>query len=311
MSYLNDILRSLRLGTINLLGVTVPGFAFLFLMFFGFLVPLLVLFGVIAEASNNRLPHITLSNFPPLGSIPASVIGFVVAVLSYVIGYIFRLSTPDDLDKTSAKIVRANMRSENEEDDTWPYRDEPGNKFPYYHFKEYLEKRNHAELAKHVKWDGKVRSKTFVNEMKLETFILSPQLSAIVDSNEAHIRMLFGTWLACRHTTRFVIAGAVGITVSGAIAARTWWRLGEPSYWTGPTIVWVTLVYLLTYGALQARKRIETVFHYRRVRELFDIVACYHFALKGYANDLSASERKSLETPAALLGGQPKEAIGK
>ena len=117
--------------------------------------------------------------------------------------------------------------------------------------------------------------------MKLETFLRCPQLSAIIDSNEAHIRLMFGTWLAFRHS-RFLtaIGAAAALGMATGVLARVapgWNSHLVPAYW-----LWFVVATLLLWGTYRGSKRIESLFHYRRVRELFDIVACYHLALQGF-----------------------------
>jgi hypothetical protein len=312
---MNDILRTFRLGTINLLGVTVPGLIFLFLLFFGFIAPVTISIGnltcrtpdplnqissfntnkaetntakimVLSAKAGKDVPTLATStldetalsvfDLPPFGHISASVVGAIVVILAYVIGYIFRLSTPDELDQRSAQIVHKKMKPE----DHWPYRGEKDNKFPYIHFQDYLENRLHSDLAKLVKWKDN-RSKTFVNEMKLETSLRCPQLAAIIDSNEAHIRLMFGTWLACCYLRYFTITGVavslfnVALTIYGKHADSF-------SYSLHVSLLWALITGLLLAGSECGIRKIESLFHYRRVREVFDIVACYHFACRGF-----------------------------
>jgi len=311
---MNDILRTFRLGVINLLGVTIPGLILILLLLFGFFFPGILLLQDIAArmsplpstrtssalAVSTNLPHVQIAassnanstheteelptanflvNVPPIGRIPAAAVLAIILILAYVIGYVFRLSTPDELDEKSARIVLAKI---NAEEDHWPYRGEKGNKFPYFHFKEYLEHRKHEKLASYVKWDEKNRSKTFVNLMKFETSLRCPHLSATIESNEAHIRMLFGTWQACRVCRWFVFAGA-GASLSGCVLS-----VADPKVLISgasplfPYILWTLVSLVLLYAAVRCKERIESLFHYRRVREIFDIVACYHLACQGF-----------------------------
>ena len=272
---MNDILRTFRLGTINLVGVTIPGLMFLLLLLFGCIAPCLLAISYWMQVD------ISLTTLPPIGKVNLTLLSAVIVVVAYIAGYIFRLSTPDDLDKKSADIVLGRMKLAGDDapaKDHWPYRGEPENKFPYFHFKDYLTHRKHPELAAEVKWSEQVRSKTFVNKMKFETAVRSPQLSAIIESNEAHIRLMFGTWLACRATFIFIVLGCVMSAVSLVIAGL---RASAPtSHVDSRTtfLPWIVITLFLGLGNDQARRRIENLFHYRRVRELFDIVACYHLA---------------------------------
>lgn len=318
---MNDILRTLRLGIIDLLGVTVPGLILLFLLLFGCIAPSVLLFSDVvscqqaverqavinslnasptgADSNESQLVSV-LRSLPPVGHVHSSIVLAIILILAYVIGYTLRLSSPDILDKKSTPIVLGEMEKQKKgsvRDDFWPIRlGEEENKFPYWHFSEYLKHRKHDELAEYVKWNEKMRSKTCVNKMKLETSILCPQLSAIIESNEAHIRLLFGTWSACRVC---LIPTVVGVTVSvlGIVLSLSrpnpalFNNLPQLSY-----VVWGFVTLLLFLGTIAVKKQIEKLFHYRRVRELFDVVACYHLACKGF--DAAGCPKKSLETVA-------------
>ena len=369
---MNDILRTFRLGVVNLLGVTVPGFILLFLLLFGFLAPgVLFLNDFLSRApalpvkiegaciTNNSVISIqipltcisqavscptnmpvatvvpgeqqltsTVRNLPPLGQISGYVVLAISLILAYVVGYIFRLSTPDDLDMISAKLVLKKMEEDRKKsaefldkvtgqagvvvkdctktgnsaavDDVWPYQGEKDNKFPYLHFKQYLAHRMHGDLAKRVRWgydcdettgvfkptsEGKpdVRSKTFVNLMKIETSLRCPQLSGIIESDEAHIRMLYGTWLACRICRGFIVAGFVIVVIGSVMSRCTPNSLVSRGDLFAAYLIWASFTGLLLIGTFSGKRQIEKLFHYRRVRELFDVVACYDLACKGFS----------------------------
>lgn len=338
---MGNLLRSFRLGIINLLGVTVPGLIVLFLIGFGCLAPVVLFLQDITTsvAANNKN---AILEIPPIGAVPPTLAIITLLILAYIIGYIFRLSTPDVLDRISAECVMDRMGGIHKaKEDHWPYRGkeaiheedkikegcgnifsnslfrdyrrfrkdkmkrqkkfpylclldylnyrkhkrERGNKFPYFHFKDYLYHRNHKELSDHIKWNKKRRSKTFVNKMKLETHMRSPQLSAIIESNEAHIRLLFGIWRAARLCLPFVLIG-IGVAFIG-IYRCTIVTSGAPKsqQLLFPYSVWLVLTLVLAAGSAFSIWRIQNLFHYRRVRELFDIVVCFHLARQFSVND--------------------------
>ena len=277
-----DIFRSFRLGIINLLGVTVPGLIVLFLVCVGCLAPVALLIQDLttdpAVAIKSGFPEI-----PPIGAVSPAIVVSAVLVLAYIVGYIFRLSTPDDLDRISAKHVIKKMGGVNKaESDHWVHHDELDNKFPYFHFRDYLEYRKHDELVPLVDWDEKLRSKTFVNKMKLTIGVRSPRLSAIIESNEAHIRLLFGTWLAARLCLLFIGVGLIAALI-GLVRCIMVPEINQKAQnLLFPYSVWIVVCLVLIIGSVFAIWRIRNLFHYRRVRELFDVVACYHLARKGF-----------------------------
>lgn len=114
--------------------------------------------------------------------------------------------------------------------------------------------------------------------MKLETLLRCPELSATIESNEAHIRMLFGTWRACRLGFWLTIPGML-VSVYGCF--KLWdapipLMAGRPLLF--PYMIWTLITLVLLFGTFFGKRRIEELFHYRRVRELLDVVVAYHLA---------------------------------
>ena len=210
---MSEVLRVFRLGVINLLGVTVPGLMFIIILVSGFAAPFVL---VLQHLSISLSPNLQISKFPdlpPLGTIPVAWVIILTFIMAYTIGYIIRLSTPDKLDKISGDHVIKEMGGiEKAEEEHWPYRKETNEKFPYFYTKDYLEHRGHNELLELVTWgkdnkDTLPRSKTIINKMKVETEMRSPELSAVIESNEAHIRLLFGVWLVAKSCIQFLWGG--------------------------------------------------------------------------------------------------------
>lgn len=279
---MTTILRSFRLGIINLIGVTVPGLIVLFLVCFGYLAPVVLLIQDLTTGPDEAIAS-GFPNIPPIGIVSPAIAVSAILVLAYIIGYIFRLSTPDDLDRISTKYAIKKMGGVKAAyDDHWVHHGEPKNKFPYFHFSDYLNHRRHYELVPHVDWDEEVRSKTSVNKMKLTIGIRSPQLSAIIESNEAHIRLLFGTWLAAKLCIYFVVIGLIAALIGLARCKYDNEMQQKAQDLLFPYSVWIVVCIIMITGSVFAICRIRNLFHYRRVRELFDVVACYHLACEGF-----------------------------
>ena len=286
---MTDFLRFLRMGIINVLGITVPGLLLLMFFTLGFVLPLFTGFVALCQRFLASDELVCPTNVAAIWVGNKTLIVTLALILAYIAGYIIRLSTPDDLDKTSARFVLKKMgedaKNTGEEaarKDEWPFRAESGDKFPYYHFKEYLLARGLNELAELVKWgppeqgDGSKRSKTHINAMKLDVLTQSPELSAVIESNEAHVRLMFGTWAAIT-TSRYLVAiGAVvslGCMVTLAVIPRQ--SIPFVGFPFG-TLFFLGVILLTTMR--WARARIENLFHYQRVRELTHIVACAYYA---------------------------------
>ncbi len=96
MSELDNMIKSVQVGTVDFFGILLPGLLTTVTTITGFFIPVFLL---LVNITGARLPAIT---FEP------TLVGFVFFLLvlfSYVLGYILRLSSPDVLDKISARNV--------------------------------------------------------------------------------------------------------------------------------------------------------------------------------------------------------------
>jgi hypothetical protein len=208
----------------------------------------------------------------------------LVIILSYIIGYILRLSSPDDLDKISAKKVLKRLTLEEKE--VWPYTDKPYDKFPYFNFQKYLKARDLGHLLEHVKWgdeteETKKRSKTVINIMKIDIMHNCSTLYSFVEANEAHIRLLSGTWLAIKNTKYFVLCGAIICALMSFYLYFDLTTKQLPAKLSIHSIFFLVLIFLYL-SMFWAQRRIENLFHYRRVNELLCIVQSAYIARKGH-----------------------------
>jgi|GEM_PF-3787836 len=291
-----ELLRALRVGAVNLFGVAIPGFLLLFFALFGFLVPLCLTPFVMLDA-----PLEFAANFYESNKI---ILIAVFVLFAYVTGYVLRLTSPDELDEESGEEVRRDMMAkEPKEALIWPYmgkfqRDgkDYKDKFPYRNLYGYLEARGLNHLLDLVSWkhvdeqgsgkhldekeSGK-RSKTAIHQMKLDISLHAPELAAIVESNEAHIRLMSGTWIAIRRTKWLLLVGACVC----AITANSCVKPHSNGTGIGAFLWAYSIVNLVTFFALLWVKRIiEKLFHYRRVNELVWIVMAAHEAKKKAAS---------------------------
>jgi hypothetical protein len=276
-------LRAIKVGAVNLFGVAIPGFL---LMFFS-------LIGVVAPALAICFGYLHIGDFPiGLWESNKSLAIAVVVIFSYVAGYILRLSTPDEVDEPSAKgVIKDYMKRGLElEIDCWPYAGDK-DKYPYDNFWYYLEERGLTDLRREVKW-GRARektgeapqvpetkfdkrSKTAVAKMKLDVMVNCPNLFAEIESNEAHVRLMSGTWLAIKAGWKMVLFGMI-LTVAGI----RWLSPPSGSPPTNPHSWLVILLVtntLLLVAMLWGRGRIVKLFHYRRVNELVWIVMAANY----------------------------------
>lgn len=191
-------------------------------------------------------------------------------------------------------------------DDGWPF--DPGdltNKYPYNNFREYLKNRGHDDLAKDwATWEPCIsnkestdsenkfkqktskkatpetkcqRSKSNVNRMKMLIRIYCPELSALIESKEAHIRLMAGTWAAFKFSQWPI--WIANIILSTIIFAPEWVEATLPVQLTNHNyLAYMFINVNLLLVIFFCNHRIERLFHYRRVSELFHIVQAAQFA---------------------------------
>jgi hypothetical protein len=237
---------------------------------------------------------------------------FVVIVLSYVLGYILRLSSPDKLDRISARyVLKGESTSKYFRQDEWPYSpSDPLDKYPYFNFRNYLIRRGHAHLTKHlVTWgpdemsmngkswpdkgeDGKPikvtkRSKSTVNKMKIDIRLYCPELTGLLEGKEGHIRLMSGTWAAFRFSRWPVGITSIVLTVLAVLFLLS----GPSSYLWKASQNYLLLAFIsITMWMIVyfSNRRIEHLFHYRRVNELFHIVQAAYLADEVKQRDATA-----------------------
>ncbi len=291
-----EYVRSFRLGIIDLLGITVPGMLILLILSLSLAVPFLAVVSVIGESSDAISVASIWESMSSFYEAAKVLLWLGLILISYIVGYIIRLSTPDYLDKVSAERVVEEWEDdldhadgESPQEDKWPYQGESDNKFPYFHFRDYLVARGFGEnLAKLATWgnqkvapDVGKRSKTIINMMKLDIAIKKPDLAAIIESNEAHIRLMSGTWIILTKCVPFALVGLATsiLSVIGAMSS-----VKDLAYSPIISIASILVESILLLGMLWSKNQIEISFHYQRVRELTYILGCaYHVYTGGNA----------------------------
>ncbi len=289
---MNDISKAIRIGTVDFFGVLVPGVLVITMWGLGFFLPIMAL---VIDLSNAEMYQI------PIDTNNAILILFFLIIFSYVFGYILRLTSPDELDRKSARhVIDKEIRDgTNIETDEWPF--DPKNekdKFPYLNFRNYLIVRGHEHLTENLviwgsddesraesqpdkKKSGETtfkgqRSKSIVNKMKMEIRFYCPELSFFLEGKEAHIRLMSGTWAGFKFSMAFVVIAFVITMFFGICQLFNW----VPATWVSAHnyFVFSFIDLSLWLSMFFANKQIEKLFHYRRVSELFHIVQAAYFA---------------------------------
>jgi len=269
-----ELLRALRLGAVNIFGVAIPGFLLLFISCIGFLLPMLFLVSSVQRYSLDI-------DFKWYDSNKWLIVS-VIILISYIAGFILRLTSPHELDKVSVKHKKSHIWN-------YEYEKEEKETFPYSRLKSYFNNYGHPDLAKLVTWDPpkdppenevekevlenelKKCSSTVINRLKLDIALDCPGLSAFVDSQEAHIRLMSGTWLAIRATTPLVLIGTIICLyiITGGHFETDWVQTHSKNAY----YCWLQLVInaFLLMAMWWGRHRIQELFHWRRVNELLII----------------------------------------
>ncbi len=293
---MTEALNGLSLGVIHLLGIIFPGLMLFILFIVTACLPYMFLLQKLFPDSEVWIGWATLNSFMNGNTTVIVIAGFI---LSYILGYIIWLTTVDNLDILSAKKILKKKAKEyakshngkNEEkkdlmyaaleEEGWPYRGDPTDKFPYLHLKGYLEKRGLPNLAKLVTWSRRLplggeadirRSKTIINYYKLEVISRSAILSSKMEAYEAHVRLIFGTWWVAKLFWKFaLIAVAVLMAISGI---NRWTNLINVPFLLSHLSSVLFLEFFLTIILFWIKHRIECQFHHIRLRELVEILAC-------------------------------------
>ena len=308
-----DSLRFLRLGLLNILGYIVPGILLISLFIFGVLFPITIVLNYLLDILGNTNTGNIIFNSATYLQESKFMTTVLFLVFSYIGGYIIRLSSPDQLDMISAKKVIMKMnddKNNTNEIDIWPCKADDNDLFPYFYYKIYLISRGLNELARWVNWgpedtvgkrivvvknsDGIYsfsqtkddqkesfiqlkRSKNHINKMKLEVYNHSQDLSAIIESNEAHIRLIFGSWSVFKICLIPLIISAV---LTGASLVLFWFNYTISNMNVSLIGFCLLIIISLILISLWSKNRIENLFHYQRVRELTQIIQCYNLTKK-------------------------------
>ncbi len=301
---MKEILRFFSLGVINLLGIIFPGLMFIILFIMTVCLPVIPLLNQLFPQGKVLLGWDTLNVIFKGNGVLLIIMGFM---FSYVLGYIIRLTTVDKLDSISAKKIFKQMGKDYKKnhapricekkdlrhaaiiEENWPFQGGPFDKFPYLHLRSYLDKRGLTHLSKLVTWssdpsseDGKgyQRSKKIINNYKIEVFYKSPQLSSIIEANEAHIRLTYGTWRVSKLFFRTALATfSILFIILGLNAWTT--LVALPISFSQFSLI-LFLEFILAILLFDSKRRIEGDFHYQRIKELVELFTCIHLARENY-----------------------------
>jgi hypothetical protein len=205
-------------------------------------------------------------------------------VLSYVMGHLFYRKDPKGPDQASAEFLLKKLGPGEPVDMAIRRGDgvSPADvRFPYLYLSEYLEGRGLSHLAALIPWKGEkpethhLRTKMFINILKIRLHYLVPDKCGEVTRNEAHVRLVSSVW----YTTRallWVVVFNLALT-AGAIVLS--WSSGQTLHLGDPArIVLFNTVFVCFL--IWVQRQIRKFFHYQRVREIVYVLETAHFANK-------------------------------
>ena len=305
-----DVIRSFRLGIINLFGIVIPGVFLLATLLYGIFFPVLIVVAQLLDtvylSETKDTPTLTYLSQLFEANAVFIILGFLIT--AYIVGYLVRLMTVDQLDEVSARKIRdrpSKVAVDEARSGPGLYYD-PDDKtdnYPYKRFRQSLEDRGMKKLAKMVKWSPgiemlnkssetpeKLLNKEHINMMKIEIAALKPELSAIIESNEAHIRLLNGIWYAIGKTRKVIMVGVtfctlvfvVGSIVKFAPIASTLRSKPDDLGQLPLFLLYGIALLALWLGMQWVRNQIEILFHHLRYREVTQILMCAAMARKKY-----------------------------
>ncbi len=275
---------AIREFIVEFLGSLVPGVAFLIAVIPAFVAP-------IWSIAITFLRHPAV-DFPTLpGSASVSTIIFLqfpllmgFFVIAYIAGHLFYRQNPKTADAASFKRISddASKRGEGHENKNGMVReltDEQGRKrtpveFPYHFLYEYLDERGIDYLANRVPWDKtshKRRAKHFANALKLRIQTVSPEGSALLARNEAHIRLSSSMWYVCR-----TLIGASWLGLSAFVFVGIVSQLVPSSVKLEFSVILLFPIFTLLVSHF-TKVAIERSLHYQREREILFILEVAHW----------------------------------
>lgn len=269
-------LEAIREFYIELFGVLVPGVFFVLLAAIGFLVPALNALLIVGDTP-------IWSEIKAYASTHSIVSVLVTMVFAYVAGQIFYRQDPKvpdqrsiqnmrrrDPDAFSGGCVRLGMRGADE--------------YPYASLKEYLAQRG-FEIADDVPWSGadflsdekrskaQLRSKHFINKLKLRVKYTNDAASFDLVRNEGQVRMMSSLWHLSGTTAVLSLTGVVATLISIGVLLRE--NQDQSAQNSFEMLFWAALVLGVS---LQVRSAVERFIHYQRVREIVQVLEAARLA---------------------------------
>lgn len=292
---LDGSIRDFILPIVEFLGILVPGMVFIFALFPAVVIPIATVLRLV-EDTDVRLPIaseslVTTILSPSMGTI------FLLAVFSYVFGHMFFRQDPKTPDQHSFNKVNGDELGEekgpvrlcekeqeyNKNHKPHPLPNVHNLEFPYRYLHEYLTDRGMHHLAEMVHWKGNspstyiLRTKHFINVIKVRLEFLFPYQYLRIQRNEAHVRLMSSVWYA---SNSLIVASIIGVSIGATCLAANIYTSNVilPNLYVS-SIVYPAVVLII---AIYSKSNIESFLHYQRIREIVFILESAYFAKKLY-----------------------------
>ena len=191
-----EIIKSLKFGVVNFIGITIPGFLFLFFIELGLVLPILQLLSAFGVDSSLSIEDYRIETV------------FLTTLAAYLVGYFFRL-----IDMQKYDIEKAKKLQDEGKKLKLPIEDN-NDKYPYLNYKKYLDVLGYQKLKKYIIWDDENRlklSRSHIIFLKQYIALKSPLLNDKIEALEAHIRLIFGIAVI---SLPGIIISSTGIVIS-------------------------------------------------------------------------------------------------
>ncbi len=289
---------------VEFLGGLIPGIIFIVALIFIFSPPLHMFMSSISNTSESFNFRATVAKIIMLtkGTPYMVWLGVFIfgLILSYVLGHLFYRRDPKKPNRRSFKRIIKNHPDDQELKETfgnieqaeleqkrkeWRRRNyacdnEKDCEFPFPYLREYLIQRGHNHLLRFVKWkDNKnLRSKTYINSLKIKLQYYAPHEYQRVIRNEAHVRLSTSTWYMSRALMIYSYVGiAICIFSTLILLVRMLcfshipfepFGIGLVNWLIAPIIA-PFLVWILSFYCSRSN---EEFIHYQRIREVFYVL---------------------------------------
>lgn len=192
----------------------------------------------------------------------------------------------DQYNKLRLRWLRENYACDNERECEFP--------FSYMH--DYLRLRGHHHLLPLVLWAGNsfLRSKTFINLIKIRLQFYVPEKYKGITRNEAHVRLSTSTWYMAKSLERFAGLGIALWFISSLVSLGIEWTTRQGNWMSFSSSIhhligfWRTTIGCLLpatvvlFVAFYCSQAVEKFIHYQRIREVFYVLETAYTALKAY-----------------------------